>query len=504
MAENRRIFKNSLFMAVRMLITMGITLFTSRIVLEQLGVTGYGIYSVVGGLSLTMAFMTSSLTSAIQRYMNVELGINGGRNMLRIFASCCVCVFITALIVLVLAETAGLWFLNTYLSIPEGRMGDANIVFQLSLVIVMFEIFRVPYNSLITAYEKMSFYAYNSIIEAFLKLTAVICLSWIPGVKLIIYMLLLIAVATGITASYVIYCRMQFKNIRFSLNSPWSDTLEISRFTGWNVLTSISDISYQQGLSMILNIFYGVAFNATMGITNQVKTVVFSFTRSVQYASNPQIVQTFSSGNRTDYLRLFIQTSKLSYFLVFFIGLPLMLNMEYVLGIWLGEVPPQGALFARLMIVFCILDSLTGPFWISMQAYGKIASYQIVISVCWLLCLPITYLAYKFGGAPATLIAVMIGIDITTLAIRLVYNKICCGVAISTYLQKVLLRLVAVSICGSLPPLILWWIMSGATSVFFATTACTLITVPASIYFLGLDSRERNAILKTLTKFSKP
>lgn len=490
-------------MAARMLITMGITLFTSRIVLEQLGVTGYGIYSVVAGLSLTMAFMTTSLTSAIQRYMNVELGINGGRNMQRIFASCCVCVFITALIVLVLAETAGLWFLNTYLSIPEGHIGDANIVFQLSVVIVLLEIFRVPYNSIITAYEKMSFYAYNSIIEAFLKLTAVICLSWIPGAKLIIYMLLLIAVAIGITASYVIYCRMRFKGIRFSLRSPWRDTLEISRFTGYNVLTAISDISYQQGLSMILNIFYGVVFNATMGITNQVKAAVFSFTRSVQYASNPQIVQTFSSGNHQDYLRLFIQTSKLSYFLVFFIGLPLMLNMEYVLSLWLDEVPPQGALFARLMIVFCILDSLTGPLWISMQAYGKIASYQIVICVCWMMCLPLTYFAYKSGCAPSALLFVMIGINLTALIIRLIYNKICCGVAIRTYLLKVLFRLAAVSICSSILPLILWWIMSGEASVFFATTACTLITVPISIYFLGLDALERDSIHTTLTKIFK-
>lgn len=501
MAENKRILKNSMFMAVRMLVTMGISLFTSRVVLQQLGVTDFGIYSVVGGLSMIVAFLTSSLTAAIQRYMNVELGQTGGKNMQRIFACCCVCVSLTALVVLLLAETAGLWFLNSKLSIPPGRMWDANVVYQLSLVIVLGEIFRVPYNSLIMAYEKMSFYAYNSIIEAALKLTVVTLLSWIAGDKLFIYMFLLIGVAVGITVSYVVYCRRRFREIHFSLKAPWRDTAEIGRFTGWNVLTSLSDIAYQQGSSMILNIFYGVAFNATMGITNQVKTAVFSFTRSVQYASNPQIVQMYSSGDHPGFVKLFMQTSRISAFLVLFIGLPLLINMNFVLDVWLADVPPQAARFARLMVIFCMVDSLTGPLWISMQAYGRIASYQIVVSCCWILCLPLTYVAYRNGMAPWALIEVMIAIDVVLIAVRAVYNKFCCRVGLWLYAKMVIVRLVAVAVAGSVLPVALSLVMDSPTAMFFATTALSCVTVPVAVYFLGCSAAEWLAVRNVLKKY---
>ena len=503
MTANHRIFKNSLYMAVRMIVTMTITLFTSRVVLQQLGETDYGVYVVVGGLSILVAFLTSSLTAAIQRYMNVEIGQTGGRNMQKVFASCCVCVILTAIIVIILAETVGIWFLNSKLSIPADRMQDANIVYQMSLFLVMNELLRVPYSSLITAYEKMTFYAYNSILEALLKLTAVILLSCILGDKLIVYMWLLVGVSMMITASYILYSKRYFKGIYFSVRSSWIDIIDVSRFAGWNILTSISDIAYQQGSSMVLNIFYGVTFNATMGIVSQVKTAVFSFTRSVQYASNPQIIQSFIAGRHQDYVKLFVMISKLSFYLVLFIGLPLVLNMNYVLELWLGEIPPQGVLFARLMIIFCLLDSLTGPLWISMQAYGKIASYQVIISIIWIMCLPLTYIAYKQGFPPATLLVIMILINIVLIIVRLWFNKKCCNVSVKTYLMEVVSRLVGVTVVGASVPVFLSFVGLGDLKEFVITTVSSIIIIPCAIYFIGSTTTEKVAIKRWISKYFK-
>lgn len=491
MKHNRLILKNSLFMAVRMIITMCISLYTSRVVLQQLGVTDYGIYNVVGGLALLASFLTTSLMAAMQRYMNVELGRIGTRDMQRIFSACCVCVAAFVIIFIIINETAGVWFLNNRLSIPAGRVHDANIVFQCSILIVGGELVRAPYNSLITVYERMSFYAYNSLIEAALKLTAVILLALSSGDKLIIYVWMMVGITVCVNISYIVYCRYNFGHLRFSLRSDIRQTLEIARFTGWNILTSIAEISYHQGVAMILNIFYGVVYNATMGIASQIRTAVMSFTRSVQYASNPQIVKAYSSGAIEDYRSLFIQTSRLSYYMVFFVGLPILLNTQAVLSIWLAEIPPQAAVFARLMVAFCIIDSLTGPLWISMQAHGRIASYQTLISILWICCLPATYAAFHYGLPPYALLIVLILLNMIILVVRVLYNRRYCGIPIRMYAGKVVTRLAAVSLCGAAVPAILALYVPGTITRLIVTTAAVCVCVPAAVYAFGITSAER-------------
>lgn len=503
MASNKLIVKNTVFMAVRMVITMSISLYTSRVVLAQLGFESFGIYNVVGALALLMGFFNSALAYAMQRFMNVELGLTGGKNMQRVFAACCVCTLLISGVFIVIAELLGNWMLSDFLSIPEGRMGDARIVFQLSLLIVVFELLRVPYNSLIIAHEKMAFFAYNSIVEAVLKLAVVIALSLVAGNKLLIYMWLLVGVAVVITGSYVVYSRHNFSNIGFSFRASATDVKSIGKFAGWNLLTCVSDLAFLQGSPMVLNVFFGVTLNATMGVANSVKTAVYAVTRGMQVASNPQIVKSFASGDYDGFTNLVLRISKLSFYIVLFIGLPILLNTEYILSLWLEAIPPQGAIFVRLMIVFCIVDSLTGPLWISMQATGKIALYQIIMSAGWLLSLPIIWFGYDFGFPPYWLLAVWIIIDFVLLWVRLVFNEKYCRIRVSDYFRRVLWPIVKV-VAAACVVWVICFISNYGSELqqLLITGSLSCVLMAVAICFLGADREERQVINKLLAKFS--
>lgn len=501
MADNKLIMKNTMFMAVRMLFSMGVSLYTSRVVLQQLGVTDFGIYTVIGGLAILMSFFTSALTVAIQRYMNVELALTEGRGMQKVFSACWGVIFVMVGVFLLIAEAGGLWFLDNGLNIPADRMGAARIVFQISLVIVAAEMLRVPYNSLIIAYERMSFYAYNSIIEASLKLLTAILLIFSPGDKLIDYMIMLAIVAVGINASYVVYCRRHMPDVHFSVRASRSQMVEIGKFAGWNVLTSISDLVYTQGAGVVLNIFFGVAFNASMGIANQVKTAVSAFTRSMQVSANPQIVKNFAAEKYDDFATLVMFISRVSFFLVLFLGMPILLNTSYILSLWLTVVPPSGAIFVQLMIAFCVLDSLSNPLWISMQAMGRIAVYQTVVCVLWLLSLPLAYFVFKAGFPPYWLFVVLIGVDLVILAVRIGFVSRYCRIGWGLYLRRVAIPLLLSSVVGAILPVLVASGMEPGLGRFLATGLIWCATMPAAIYFLGLSAPERATAGKFIRKF---
>ncbi len=489
-------------MAIRMLVTLAVTLYTSRVVLQQLGVTDFGIYSVVAGLAIIMSFFTYALASAIQRYMSVELAVTGGRKMQNVFSACWATVFIMAALFLILAEGVGMWFLNYHLNIPPGRIADAHIVFQLSLAIVLIEMLRVPYNSLIISLERMSFYAYNSIFEVLLKLATAILLTVIAGDKLIIYMFLLVCVALIINVTYVLYCRHILPDVHFSVRADRKQIVEIGKFASWNILSSLSDISYQQGTSMILNVFFGVTFNASMGIANQVKSAVGSFTRSLQTAANPQIIMSFSSGNKSEFIQLFLSISKFSFYCMSLLAMPILFNTEYILELWLTVIPPQGAVFVQLMVVYCVIDSLVGPLWVTMQASGRIALYQVVISVIWLMSLPLTYLAYKLGMAPYSLITVIIAIDILLIFIRVKFTQHECGVPAGLYFRSVIVKVILVMAIALVAPVsLLYMVEMGGLTKLFVTTVLWCACLGASIYLIGLTDNERSYVRQVIKKF---
>lgn len=503
MGSQATVMKNSMFLAVRMFLTMGISFYASRVVLQQLGVTDFGVYSVVGALTLVMSFFTISLTTALQRFMNVELGVSGGKNMERVFAACCVCVAIVAVLFWIVAEVAGVWMIDSVLSIPRGRETDARIVYQMTLVIATLEILRTPYNSLIIAHERMSFYAYNSIIEAFLKLMAVTLLAWVGGNKLLIYVGLLIVVAGGINCSYIWFCHRTFPTMKFSLKGDRELVKRISKFTGWNVLTSVGDIAWQQGSAMILNVFYGVALNATMGITNQVKTAVTSFTKSVQTAANPQLMKTCAGGKMAEFEMLFGRISRVSVFFVCFLGMPVFVNAEFLLSLWLTVVPPYCGTFVKLIVVFCAVDALVGPLWACMQASGRIAVYQIVTSLIWLLCLPLTYWAFRSGLPPFWVIIVLICNNTVLVGVRLWFARRTVGLSIRCYLRDVVGR-IAATIVPALPFVVVAALMvEGEWLRFFVSSTVWCLCYGASVYLFGITHQERRGVKQRLGRYFK-
>lgn len=503
MTDSRRIMKNTIYMAFRMGATMVVTLYTSRVVLQQLGVDDFGIYSVIGGLTLLMNFFSYALDFSIQRYMNVELATHGDRGMQAVFATSWGALGIVCAGFLLVAEVCGLWYINNWINIPAASIPTARIVFQFALLIACIEMARAPFNAMILAKERMSFYAIVSIVEVLLKLTTAILLAIIPGTKLLIYMGLLTGVAILIDLVYVRYSRTYIPEIKFSVRTTRRRVLELGKFTVWNTLGTVADISYQQGTALILNFFYGVAFNATVGIANQVKNAVLAFTRSIQTAANPQLMQTMAAGETEAYRKLFVRLSKISFLILLFVGTPVILNAHFLLSLWLPVLPPQCTLFVQLMVVFCISDSLTGPMWASMQTSGHIARFQTVISLCWICCLPITYAVFRLGMPAYYMMVVIIGCNIVIQGVRIWFTSRYCGFPVSAYLRQIILPLSLTTVVAFPIAAVVTRIITNPVVAFFAGSAVWLIVLPVTAYFLGCTTEERAFVRGTVSRYFK-
>ena len=370
-SENtRRIAKNTVMLYIRMLLIMAVTLYTSRVVLNVLGVEDFGIYNVVGGIVVMFSFLNGAMATSTQRFLSFSLGKNDQEQVARVFSMSMTTHISIALIVLLLAETFGLWIFYRYLNIPPERMGAAQWVYQLSVLTFCISIIRVPYNAGIIAYERMSFYAYISIVEVCLKLGMVILLQYLGSDKLILYALLM-ALTTGIvTFIYKLYCCKTFSVCRY--HYFWDKHLykELISFSGWSLFGSAANVGVQQGINILLNVFFGVVTNAALGIANQVSSAVSQLVGNFQTAFNPALVKSYASGDYSYFVRLIFQTSRFSYFLLFIIALPLYLCMPFVLKVWLDIVPEYTVVFCRWMLVFVLIDAVSAPLWIGCNYSG--------------------------------------------------------------------------------------------------------------------------------------
>lgn len=399
---------------------MVVTLYTSRVVLQQLGIDDYGIYSVIGGVITLFTFFNQSMCTSTQRYITYELGKPDG-NVSRVFSICLKIHVWIAVIVVILAETIGLWFVNHKMVFPAGSMYVVNWTYQISIVTCVITILRFPYNALVLAYEKMSFYAYNSIIEVVFKLLIVYLLVIVSGSKLVAYMLMLSAVTLGISLWYMIYCHRQFPQVKYvSYHAP-SYYKEILSFSGWAMFGSVANVGFQQGVSIIVNLFYGVAMNAAIGIANQVYTAIIQFVSGFQQALNPQLIKSEASGDKNRQTLLISTSAKFSFMIMLLIAYPLVCNINYVLTLWLGNYPPETGVIASLIIGGALLETLSGPLWVTIFATGKIKGYQVIISMVLLLNVPIAYFLGMSGLPVWNIYIIRILIFLVALFIRLIY-----------------------------------------------------------------------------------
>lgn len=498
--SNRRIAKNTIFLYLRMFIMMAVTLYTSRVILITLGVEDFGIYNVVAGVVVLFSFLNNAMTIASQRFLSFALGRNDEQEVSRVFSMSLTSHIVICFIVLFIAETIGLWVLSQ-MNFPNERMNAIQWTYQLALLTCIVQIIRVPYYASIIAYERMSFFAWVSIVEAFLKLAIVFLLMYYSGDKLIYYSFLLLLVTSVINVVYTCYCNRFFKSTHYFFFWDKNMFKKYLSFSGWSLAGSLASVGSQQGLNMILNVFCGVFVNAAVGVSNQVFAAVAQFLGNFQTAFNPQLVKSYSSGNKEYFIDLVFRTSKFSYFLVLLIAYPIILNCDYILNIWLEEVPPYAVEFTQIMIFSLLFESISGPLWISVQATGKIKDYQLIISLIFFLNLPVSAVVLYLGVSPIYVFVIKALFYCLALVFRVFYLHKLIHFSMTKFVKVVLFRILFVTLCVIPLPLYLSReLATSLLSVSFMIFVCIMTTL-IGIYFLGITYEEKQFVKDIGKKF---
>lgn len=440
MDNNKNIAKNTLFLYFRMLLIMLVSLYTSRVILKTLGVEDFGLYNIIGGIIILFSFFNSAVTSATQRFLSFELGRKKLDSFQKIINLSLLTYIALSLIIIFLSETIGLWFLNNKMTIPDNKLYEANWVFQLSILTFILGLLRTPYNAAIIAHERMSFYAFVSIIEVILKLLIVYLLIYLSSNKLIMYALLVACVVFLINIFYVVYCFTNFKECRFRYCWDYNTFKKLLSFSGWSMFGSLATVSSNQGVNIVMNLFYGVTINAAMGISHQVAQAVNQFITNFQIAFNPQITKSYASGNFSYLNSLTEHSAKLSFFIMMVLSIPLILGMDLILNIWLDTVPPYTSIFCKLTIISYLIDTLSAPLYMTVQATGKIKKYQMCVSSIFLLNIVLSYILFKIGLSPEYALYVKIFISITLLIYRIIFIHSALKLPIRNYILNTTIR----------------------------------------------------------------
>lgn len=470
---------------------MAVTLYTSRVVLKALGVNDFGIYNVVGGVVTMFSILSNSLSSAISRFITYELGKENFTKLKNIFSTAVTIQITLAIVITLIAEIVGLWFLNTKMNIPTERMEAANWTFQFSVITFVINLISVPYNAAIIAHEKMSAFAYISILEALLKLSIAFLIIISPIDKLIFYACLICIISLIIRLIYGHYCKSHFKECTYSFY--WDKDLlkQMFGFAGWNFIGSSSALLRDQGGNILINLFFGPAVNAARGIAFQVNTATQNFIASFTMALNPQITKSYASNNYDYMMKLVFKGARFSFYLLLILTLPIFLNTNYILKLWLGIVPEHTIQFIRLILVFTLSESISQPLITAQHATGKIKNYQIIVGGLQMLNLPIAYLALKNGAIPETIFFVAIAISQICLIARLWMMKTSINLSILGFYSKVYLNILKVSLVAIILPIGLSIYKSDSITFFIMSSIVTIVYTFLCIFFIGCDKEEQ-------------
>lgn len=501
---NRRIAKNTIFLYIRTFVSMLISLYTSRKILEALGVSDFGILNVVGGVISMLTFLNGSMSVATQRFLTVELGKKNKGNYNRIFSMTVLIHIGLAALVLIIAETVGLWFVNTYLNIPAGRMSAANWVYQASVLSTILSIVQTPYHASIVSHEHMHIYAYVGLGESFGKLFIVFLLIVYPYDRLIFWGFIMFFFQFMMAIIYRLYCIRQFPECKLRLKWDGSVFSSMLKFTGWNMFGTVAWLLKDQGVNVLINIFGGPVANAARGVSCQISGAVQGLTGGFQSAVNPQITKRYVSNDSEATCRLLCESSKISYFLLFIIALPVMMEADFVLKLWLVEVPPMASLFTRIILIESLFSTLGTPMITSLMATGNIKWYQIVVGSSLLLIIPIAYLLLKVGLPIETALIVSASFILLGDVLRLIFCKRQLGLSLRMFGKKVILPIIIVTVLSITIPLFIHYFMSEGWGRLIISTLVSCIIVAILIYTIGLNVTERNFIITWIvSKFKR-
>ena len=500
--NNKRIAKNTILLYFRMIFMMAVQLYTSRVVLNTLGVEDYGIYNVVGGVVAMFSFLNNAMTASTQRYITFELGKGNANRLKQIFSTSVNIHVLISILVVILGETIGLWFLNHKLVIPEGRITAAFIVYQASILTTVFAIMSYPFNADIVAHEKMSAFAYISILEASLKLAVVFLLVLGNFDKLILYAYLIVAVQLCICLCYILYCRCNFTESRyhFCLDKPLFK--EMLNFAGWNLWGNLAAILMTQGVNLLLNMFFGPAVNAARAVSVQVQSAINQFSSNFQMALNPQITKTYASGKLGEMHKLIYRSSKFTFFLLFTLCLPVFFEAPFILKIWLKIVPDYTVIFLRFMILILLIDSTANPLMVSASATGKVKVYQSVIGGMLLLILPFSYIALKLGGQPWIVFAVHLSICIIAFITRLFIIRPLINLNLRDFVKQVIFRCSFVSVVSLIVPAVVYILLDDNYFCFILVVCASILSSSIMSFYLGLDAHERYVVVQKIQTYS--
>ena len=494
--NDKRIAKNTILLYFRMIITMIVGLFTSRILLQALGIVDYGIYNVVGGFVAIFTMISGSLTSAISRFITFELGKGDIEKLKRVFSTSIIVQVGLSVLVLLVAETLGLWFLYNKMIIPDERVDAAFWVFQLSVLSFIINLLSTPYNSCIISHERMDAFAYISIYEVVCKL--IICYAVIhsPIDKLVFYAILLFCVGISVRCVYTWYCKKHFEECTYRFTFDKNLIKNMFGFAGWNFIGSAGWVLRAEGGTVLFNLFGGPAANAANGIACALGGAVTGFVANFTTAFNPQITKDYAAQKYLELNRLLIYGSKISFFMMFFMGLPVMLNTHFILHLWLGDVPEHSTELVRLIILFSLSETISTPLITAKLATGNIRNYQLIVGGVQLLSLPLAYVVLKFGAPIESIYISYIVVSVGCLIARMLSLR---GdiplLSIRKYIIDVVLNVWFVAGISSVIPYLIFGQFEEGWACLIVTGVASVVSCATTMFYVGLKKAERQKLL---------
>lgn len=492
--SNKRIAKNTGLLYMRQLLTLGLSLYTSRLILEVLGETDFGIYATVAGFTALLSTLTTSLASGTQRFITFELGRGDIQKLNRVYCTSINIHVMLSIILILLGEIFGSWFIFNKMTLPPERVMTAFWVFQFTIFNSVFALINTPNNAEIIAHEDMGVWAFLSILDAVLKFVAVFSLFFITWDHLVLYAFFLFLIQFLIRTISVIWCKRNYVEVKYHF--VYDKLLLKSMFavTGWTGLNNFAVTGFIQGVNLLLNVFFGPVLNAAYTIAMQAYSGIRQFCSSFQLASNPQIVKLYAAGELEKMQSLLFSVCKLSFFLIFILALPFIVNAHFVLSIWLKEVPAHTETFFILLLLYAFVDVLAYPLDIAAQATGKLKNYSIAVSGVVLSTLVFSYIAFSFKAIPETIYFIAIIVSCIGLIVRILFLRCMIGLDWFLFIKDVILKILLVGFTSAMIPVILSHFMIDGIKTVAVLFLLSFMASVTMVYFIGLNQSEKRVI----------
>ena len=496
--NNKRIAKNTIYLYIRQIVVIVVSLYTSRVVLQVLGASDYGLYGVVAGILTMFAMFKGALQTGTQRFLNVAIAEEDDNKLKRIFSvSFGVHVFISVAL-FVIMQTVGLWFVINFLNIPEGRLNAAIWVYELSCVAFIANLLQLPFQSCIIAHERMNIYAYMSIFDVIMKLVVILLIQYLTFDKLILYSILLFVISISSIIIYNFYCRRNFQECKFKIVRDKQIVKEIAVYSGWNLLGGSIGPLTNQGVNILLNIFCGTIINAARSLSTAVNSYIMQFVTNFQLAANPQIVQLFASKEYDKFYNLIINNCRVAVYLFLVIAIPAFLEIDFVLKIWLGEYPIYTDVFLRIVLIQSFFQTLNKPINMTVHASGNIKWMNIANTVCMIVTLPLCFVALKLGYSPVTVYWINVLFFVSDGVVCLYYSNQYTKLPIKDIMDKVYLNAIVGAILMFLPPCFVSTLFDVCWQRFLIVCCTSMITSFIIIYFWGSTPGMKKLMLSKL------